>query len=91
MCTISLGGAIGAARTEEAGQYMSDEWQTRKASEVLVGQRVRTPDGAELIATRIERPFLGMDVMLAFIESTDERWFKRPVPLDADVEVLVAG
>jgi hypothetical protein len=69
---------------------MSDQWQARKASEVEVGQRIRTRDGTELIATRIERPFLGMDAMLAFIESTDERWFKRPMPLDADVEVLVA-
>jgi hypothetical protein len=68
---------------------VSDQWQTRKASEVEVGQRVRTPDGTELIATRIEHPFLGRDAMLAFIESTDQRWFKRPMPLDAEVEVLV--
>lgn len=70
---------------------MTGQWVSRKASEVQVGQRVRTPDGAELIATRIEQPFLGLDSMLAFIESTDERWFKRPVPLDADVEVRLAG
>ncbi|MDA8043785.1 MAG: hypothetical protein M0Z30_00880 [Actinomycetota bacterium] len=66
---------------------MSEQWQTQKASEVQPGQRVRTPDGTELTATRIEHPFLGRDQMLAFIESTDERWFKRPVPVDADVEV----
>ncbi len=70
---------------------MSNQWVSLKASEVEVGQRVRTPDGAELIATRIEHPFLGLDTMLAFIESTDQRWFKRPVPIDADVEVHLAG
>jgi hypothetical protein len=67
---------------------MSD-WQTVKASGVRPGQRVRTQDGTELTATRIEHPFLGRDNMLAFIEDTEERWFKRPAPLDADVEVLL--
>lgn len=62
--------------------------QTVKAADVQPGQTVRTPDGTELIATRIERPFLGRENMIAFIEDTPERWFKRPVPLDADVEVL---
>ena len=65
-------------------------WQSVKASDVQPGQRVRTPDGTELIATRIERPFLGRENMLAFIEDTDVRWFKRPAQLDADVEVLAA-
>lgn len=63
------------------------EWQTVKAADVQPGQRVRTADGTELVATRIERPFLGRENMLAFIEDTSERWFKRPQPLDADVQV----
>ncbi len=70
---------------------MSDQWQTRKASAVQAGQRIRTPDGAEMLASRIERPFLGRDNMLAFIEDTDDRWLKRPMPLDLDVEVLISG
>ena len=67
---------------------MAESWLTMKAGEVRPGQTVRTPDGTELIATRIERPFLGRDNMLAFIEDSDRQWFKRPAPIDADVEVL---
>jgi hypothetical protein len=68
----------------------SNQWQTLKAGDVRPGQRIRTQDGMELTATRIERPFFGMDNMLAFIEDTPERWFKRPAPVDGDVEVLTA-
>jgi hypothetical protein len=28
--------------------------------------------------------------MIAFIEDTPQRWFKRPVPVDAEVEVQPA-
>jgi hypothetical protein len=70
---------------------MTGTWEKVKASEVRPGQRVRTADGSELTATRIEQPFLGRDNMLAFIEDSDVRWFKRPAPLDAEVEVLVSG
>lgn len=61
---------------------------TIKAADVQPGQRVRTPDGTELEATRIENGFMGREGMLAFIEDTPERWFKRPLPADADVELL---
>jgi hypothetical protein len=63
------------------------DWQTVKASEVVAGQRVRGADGAEITATRIEWPFLGWDGMVAFIEDTPERWYKRPFPVEAEVEV----
>jgi hypothetical protein len=66
---------------------MGDGWQVVKASEVRPGQKVRTQDGTELVATRIERPFMGRNEMLAFIEDTETRWFKRPAPVDADVEI----
>jgi hypothetical protein len=69
---------------------MADQWKTVKASDVQPGDRVRTADGTEVIATRIESPFLGRSNMIAFIEDTPHRWFKRPAPLDADVEILVA-
>ena len=61
-----------------------------KATAVKPGDRVRTADGSELTATRIEAAFFGMDNMLAFIEDTPQRWFKRPMTTDADVEVLSA-
>ena len=68
---------------------MPQQWKTAKASAVQPGDRVRTADGTELEATRIEASFLGRDNMLAFIEDRPERWLKRPAPVDADVEVLV--
>ena len=61
---------------------------TAKATEVKPGDRVRTADGTELEATRIEERFLGREGMIAFIEDTPQRWLKRPVLTDADVEVL---
>jgi hypothetical protein len=67
---------------------MAANWKPAKASDVQPGDRVRTADGSEVTATRIERPFLGRDNMVAFIEDTPERWFKRPAPLDADVDIL---
>jgi hypothetical protein len=61
-----------------------------KGAEVRPGDRVRTSDGTELTVTRIEASFFGRDDMIAFIEDTPERWFKRPVSVDADVEILLA-
>ena len=65
------------------------QWITVKAAEVRPGQKVRIGNGAELTASRIEARFFGMDNMIAFIEDTDQRWFKQPLPVDAEVEVLV--
>jgi hypothetical protein len=66
---------------------MTTTWVTVTATDVKAGDRVRTSSGDELTVTRIEAPFLGRDNMMAFIEDSSERWFKRPVPLDAEVEV----
>jgi hypothetical protein len=66
---------------------MPEVWLTMTASAVQPGDRVRLP-GDELTVTRIESPFMGMSGMIAFIEDTPERWIKRPVPNDADVDVL---
>jgi hypothetical protein len=60
---------------------------TVKATEVQVGDRIRS-GGLELVVSRIDLPFLGRDDMLAFVEDTELRWLKVPVPLDADVEIL---
>ena len=40
--------------------------------------------------SRIEASFLGRENMVAFIEDTPDRWFKQPMPLAAEVEVLRA-
>jgi len=68
---------------------MADSWKPAKASDIQPGDRVRTADGTEVTATRIEQAFFGRENMIALIEDTPQRWFKRPVLLDADVEVLV--
>jgi hypothetical protein len=66
------------------------EWSAGKATDVRPGDRVRTEDGTEVVATRIEEAFFGREDMIALIEDTPERWFKRPIPVDANVEILRA-
>jgi len=65
-----------------------DCWRRAKATDVRPGDRIRSADGTELTATRIEPAFLGLENMIALIEDTPQRWYKRPVSIDADVEVL---
>ena len=68
---------------------MSEQWKTTPASDVPAGSRVRLKSGEELTVSRVESPFLGRSEMLAFIEDTPSRWYKRPVPATTSVEVLV--
>ena len=65
---------------------MSDSWKSVPVKEVQVGDVVRVgPE--EIVVSRIERTFLGMDVMCAFIEDTATRWLKCPQPVDGQIEV----
>jgi hypothetical protein len=68
----------------------SGTWKSAKGGDIRPGDRVRTPDGAEVTATRIEANFFGTENMVALIEDTPDRWFKRPVMIDSDVEILAA-
>jgi hypothetical protein len=61
---------------------------TVKASEVRLGDRVRARSGTELTVTRIDEGFMGNPEMLAFVEDSDEQWFKMPALRDGDVELL---
>ena len=61
---------------------------TIKATEVRVGDRLRTPAGAELTVTRIDHGLLGRPEFLAFVEDSDQQWLKLPVPLDGEVELV---
>ena len=70
---------------------MADTWEKTTADQVRPGDRVRLESGEEVIATRIESPFLGREGRLAFIEDTSERWYKRPAAADAAVEVIRGG
>jgi hypothetical protein len=66
---------------------MSDIWKTVKAEQVKAGDAVRTQTGDVVTVSRIEKSFMGLPNMLAFIEDTADRWFKQPMMADADVEV----
>jgi putative heme iron utilization protein len=59
-----------------------------KATEVRIGDRLRTRLGAELTVTRIDQRFMGRDEMLAFVEDSDEQWLKLPARRDAEVELV---
>jgi hypothetical protein len=74
---------------ENLERLATTEWHRVPADRVRPGQRVRL-GGVELFVSRIEHPFLGRPTMLAFIEDTPDRWLKRPMPLDAEVEVLAS-
>ena len=65
---------------------MSEDWELVPATEVCVGDTIRTSHGFELFVSRIEAPFLGRAEMMAFIEDTPGRWFKAAAPCSADLE-----
>jgi hypothetical protein len=65
---------------------MTDSWTTMAVEEVKPGDRVRLATH-EVLVSRIEPGFMGMDTMIAFIEDTPTRWFKMPVQKSAEVEV----
>lgn len=67
---------------------MPESWVQAKAADAVVGDVVRSPRGDVVKVSRIEKSFFGNDEMIAFIEDTPERWYKRPVRLDADIEIL---
>jgi hypothetical protein len=64
-----------------------ESWASMPASEVKVGDVVRTSTEDVVVVSRIETSFLGRPNMIAFIEDTPGRWYKRPVTVDAEVEV----
>lgn len=70
---------------------MTATWKTVTVSEVQPGDRVRLASGEEVLVSRIEAPFMGRAEMVAFIEDTPTRWYKRPVPTSASVEVQAGG
>ena len=62
-------------------------WTPVPASEVKPGDRVRVAGGQDVLVSRIEPRFMGIDTMVALIEDTPTRWFKMPVPQSGEVEV----
>lgn len=64
---------------------------TVRATEVRIGDRLRTRTGLELTVTRIDHGLLGREDFLSFVEDSDEQWLKMPVPRDGDVELVSRG
>jgi hypothetical protein len=62
-------------------------WRSAKGADIRPGDRVRVPDGTEMMVSRVESPFFGTDSMVALIEDTPDRWLKFPVMVDTDVEI----
>jgi hypothetical protein len=69
---------------------VTDSWIATPVSGVRPGDRVRLASGQEVLVSRIEASFLGMENMVAFIEDTPDRWFKQPLQAAGEVEVLRA-
>jgi hypothetical protein len=68
---------------------MPETWRSGKADEVQVGDVVRTESGEVVTVSHIEPAFFGMPEMMAFIEDTPERWYKRPLRADSALEIKV--
>jgi hypothetical protein len=70
---------------------MTESWQSVTAADVQAGDTIRLPTGQHMHVSRIEPAFFGMPDLLAFIEDTEVRWYKQPMPQTAEVEVLRAA
>lgn len=64
---------------------------TVKATDVRIGDRLRTRTGLELTVTRIDHGLLGRPDFLSFVEDSDAQWLKTPAPRDGEVEVVSRG
>jgi hypothetical protein len=58
------------------------------ASEVRIGDRLRTRSGLELTVTRVDDVFLGRPEMFAFVEDSEVQWLKMPALRDSEVELV---
>ena len=68
---------------------MPETWRSGTAQEVQVGDVVRTESGEVVTVSHIEGAFFGMPEMMAFIEDTPQRWYKRPLRSDTKLEIKV--
>jgi hypothetical protein len=66
---------------------MAESWTTVPATDVRAGDRIRLETGVEMLVSRIEPRFLGLDGLIAVIEDTPARWYKHTLRVAAEVEV----
>jgi hypothetical protein len=64
---------------------------TVRATDVRIGDRLRTRTGLELTVTRIDHGLLGRPEFLSFVEDSDEQWLKMPALQDGEVELVSRG
>jgi hypothetical protein len=62
-----------------------------KASEVRVGDRIRSKTGHEFTVTRIDDGFMGRPDMIALVEDSADQWFKMPSQLDGEIPLIARG
>ena len=67
---------------------MTGERTTVSAREVRIGDRVVTAAGRELTVTRIDAGLLGREDLIALVEDSDDGWFKQPLRVDGEIEVI---
>ncbi len=58
---------------------------TKRAVDVVPGDRIRLASGREMSVTRIEHDFLGVDNLVCFVEDTQQCWFAHAVFVTDDV------
>ena len=58
---------------------------TKRAVDVVPGDRVRLDSGREMDVTRVERNFLGYDNLICFVEDTHQCWFAQAVSVTDEV------
>ncbi len=58
------------------------------ASEVRIGDRLRTRSGLELTVTRVDDAFMGRPEMFAFVEDSEEQWLKVAARRNSEVELI---
>jgi hypothetical protein len=58
---------------------------TKRAADVVPGDRVRLASGREMDVTRVERDFLGLEDLVCFVEDTHQCWFAQALPVTTDV------
>jgi hypothetical protein len=61
------------------------------ASEVRVGDVLRSRDGTEFTVSRIDDFSMFGPPLIAFIEDSDVRWFKMPSAVDGEVTLVRRG
>jgi hypothetical protein len=66
---------------------MAESWTTVPATDVRAGDRIRLEAGFEMLVSRIEPRFLGLDGLIAVIEDTPARWYKHTLRAAAEVEI----